>query len=112
MNRARKASKPYTPLGKVTPLGRPKTRLTGVFGGGAILPPHIPGIPRQFLYSYLTPTEIINALARGKVAEAAGKRDVAVKSYLLVIRAWARGDPEVQGHVQEAQAGIRRLGGS
>jgi hypothetical protein len=50
-------------------------------------------ILRQRLYSYLTPTEIIIALARGKVAEAAGKRDVAVKSYLLVIRAWARGRP-------------------
>jgi hypothetical protein len=68
-------------------------------------------ILRQRLYSYLTPGEIIVALARGKVAEAAGQREVAVKSYRLVISAWGRGDPEVQGHVQEAQAGIRRLTG-
>ena len=68
-------------------------------------------ILRQRLYSYLAPVEIIIALARGKVAEAAGQRDVALKSYRLVISAWARGDPEVRGHVQEAQAGIRRLGG-
>jgi hypothetical protein len=68
-------------------------------------------ILRQRLYSYLTPVEIIVALARGKVAEAAGQRDVALRSYRLVVRAWERGDPEVQGHVQEAQAGIRRLGG-
>ncbi|HET6761687.1 MAG TPA: hypothetical protein VFH13_06280, partial [Gemmatimonadaceae bacterium] len=68
-------------------------------------------ILRQRLYSYLTPGEIIMALARGKVAEAAGQRDIALRSYRLVVSAWARGDPEVQGHVQEAQAGIRRLGG-
>jgi serine/threonine-protein kinase len=68
-------------------------------------------ILRQRLYSFLTPGEIIVALARGKVAEAAGQRDIALRSYRLVISAWARGDPEVQGHVQEAQAGIRRLGG-
>jgi len=68
-------------------------------------------ILRQRLYSYLTPAEIIVSLARGKVAEAAGQRDVALKSYRLVISTWARGDPEVQGHVQQAQAGIRRLGG-
>jgi len=69
-------------------------------------------ILRQRLYSYLTPIEIVIALERGKVAEAAGHRDVALKSYQLVIRAWARGDPEVQPFVQAAQAGIRRLGGS
>ena len=68
-------------------------------------------ILRQRLYSLLTPSEIMIALARGKVAELAGQRDVALRSYGLVIRAWARGDPEVRGHVQEAQAGIRRLGG-
>jgi len=68
-------------------------------------------ILRQRLYSFLTPTEILIALERGKVAEAAGKRDGALRSYRLVIRAWGRGDPEVQAIVQEAQAGIRRLGG-
>ena len=68
-------------------------------------------ILRQRLYSLLTPTEIVMALERGKVAEAAGQRDVAMRSYRLVVRAWARGDPEVQGLVQEAQAGVRRLGG-
>jgi hypothetical protein len=50
-------------------------------------------------------------LERGKVAELAGKRDVALRSYRLVVATWARGDPEVQGLVQAAQAGIRRLGG-
>ena len=69
-------------------------------------------ILRQRLYSYLTPAEIVIALARGKVAEAAGQRDVALRSYRLVVSAWGRGDQEVRGHVQEAEAGIRRLGGS
>jgi eukaryotic-like serine/threonine-protein kinase len=68
-------------------------------------------ILRQRLYSYLTPTEITIALARGKVAERAGQRDVARRSFRLVISAWRRGDPEVQGQVKEAQEGIRRLGG-
>jgi hypothetical protein len=68
-------------------------------------------ILRQRLYTLVTPTEIVFALERGKVAENARQRDVALKSYRLVVRAWARGDPEVQSHVQEAQAGIRRLGG-
>ena len=69
-------------------------------------------ILRQRLYSFLTPTEIVIALERGKVAEAAGQRDAALSSYRLVVKAWARGDPEVQRYVQEAQAGIRRLGGT
>lgn len=68
-------------------------------------------ILRQRLYSFVTPEEIVFALERGKVAELAGKRDVALRSYRLVIAAWRRGDPEVQPFVQAAQEGIRRLGG-
>jgi eukaryotic-like serine/threonine-protein kinase len=68
-------------------------------------------ILRQRLYSQVTPVEIVIALERGKVAESAGQRDVALRSYQQVVKAWARGDPEVQGPVQEAQAGVRRLGG-
>jgi serine/threonine protein kinase len=68
-------------------------------------------ILRQRLYSLLTPAEIVIALERGKVAEAAGQRDIARKSYGLVVRAWARGDPEVQALVKEARTGLGRLGG-
>jgi hypothetical protein len=68
-------------------------------------------ILRQRLYSLLTPAEIVIALERGSVAEAMQQRDVALRSYRLVISAWARGDPEVQGLVKDAKAGIRRLGG-
>jgi len=68
-------------------------------------------ILRQRLYSLVTPAEIIMAFERGKAAESAGQRDVALGAYGLVIRAWAGGDPEVQGFVRDAQAAIRRLGG-
>jgi hypothetical protein len=68
-------------------------------------------ILRQRLYSLVTPAEIVIALERGKVAEAAGQREVALNLYRLVLRAWERGDPEVQTLVQDARAGIRRLGG-
>jgi hypothetical protein len=67
-------------------------------------------ILRQRLYSLVTPAEIVFAFERGKVAEAWGKRDIAVRSYQRVIRAWGRGDPEVQPFVKAAQEGIRRLG--
>jgi serine/threonine-protein kinase len=68
-------------------------------------------ILRQRLYTLVTPTEIVFALERGRVAEKARQRDIALKSYRRVIMAWARGDPEVQVYVREAQEGIRRLGG-
>jgi len=67
-------------------------------------------ILRQRLYSLITPAEIVFAFERGKVAEAWGKREIAIRSYRLVIRAWGRGDPEVQPFVKAAQEGIRRLG--
>jgi len=63
------------------------------------------------LYSLVTPAEIVIALERGKVAEAAGQRDIARKSYGLVIKAWELGDPEARTLVQEARAGLRRIGG-
>jgi eukaryotic-like serine/threonine-protein kinase len=68
-------------------------------------------ILRQRLYTFVTPTEVVFAFERGKVAENARQRDVALKSYRLVVSAWARGDPEVQRYVKEAREGIRRLGG-
>jgi serine/threonine-protein kinase len=68
-------------------------------------------ILRQRLYSLVTPVEIVFAMERGKIAESARQRDVALRSYWLVVRAWGMGDPEVRGYVEEAKAGIRRLGG-
>jgi serine/threonine-protein kinase len=68
-------------------------------------------ILRQRLFSLITPAEIVMALERAKVAERLHHRDVALRSYQLVIDAWRYGDPQVQGLVLEAQAGVRRLGG-
>jgi hypothetical protein len=67
-------------------------------------------ILRQRLYSVLTPTEVVMALERGKAAQADGKRDVARRAFELVIRAWGRGDPELQPIVRDAQERLRRLG--
>ena len=67
-------------------------------------------ILRQRLYSLVSPTEIMMALERARVADAAGKREIAVRAYQLVANAWGRGDPEVQGFVREARERIRRLG--
>ncbi|MDQ3674027.1 MAG: hypothetical protein M3365_06605, partial [Gemmatimonadota bacterium] len=67
-------------------------------------------ILRQRLYSVLTPTEIVMAMERGRVAQAMGRREAAVRSFQLVTRAWGRGDPELQGIIREAQEWIRRLG--
>jgi serine/threonine-protein kinase len=68
-------------------------------------------ILRQRLYSLLTPMEIVMALERARVAERAGRRDIAARSYRAVVRAWARGDPEVQTYVRAAQERVKRLGG-
>ena len=68
-------------------------------------------ILRQRLFSLLTPTEIVMALERGKVAQAMGRPEIALRSFQLVANAWGRGDPEVQALVRDAQERIRRLGG-
>jgi eukaryotic-like serine/threonine-protein kinase len=67
-------------------------------------------ILRQRLYSLVSPTEIMMALERARVADAARQREIAVRAYQLVANAWGRGDPEVQAFVREARERIRRLG--
>ena len=67
-------------------------------------------ILRQRLFTLLTPTEVVMALERGKAAQANGQRDIALKSFQFVVRAWGRGDPELQPIVRDAQERIRRLG--
>jgi len=69
-------------------------------------------ILRQRVYSLVTPAEIVMALERARVAEAAGRREIAASAYLQVVRAWARGDPELQEVVRDARERARRLGGS
>ena len=68
-------------------------------------------ILRQRIFSAVTPTEIVMALERGRVAEALGQRDNAVRAYQLVTDAWGRGDPEAQSLVSFARGRLAKLGG-
>jgi serine/threonine-protein kinase len=63
----------------------------------------------QRLNTLLTPSEILIALERGRVAERLGKTDEATDAFSLVVAAWSEGDPEVQGMVAEARQGLKRL---
>jgi eukaryotic-like serine/threonine-protein kinase len=68
-------------------------------------------ILRQRLFSAVNPTEIVMAAERGRIADALGHKQDALRSYQLVVRAWSRGDPEAQPLVREAQQRIARLNG-
>ena len=50
------------------------------------------------------------ALARGRVAERLGKREKAAAAYRFVAASWEHGDPQLQVHVTEARAALKRLG--
>jgi hypothetical protein len=50
-----------------------------------------------------------HALLRGRINER-GSPDIAAWSYQMVLDYWADGDPEVQPWVEEARAGLERLG--
>ena len=66
-------------------------------------------ILRQRLFAAVTPTEIVMALERGKVATALGHKSDARRCFQLVVQAWARGDPGARPWVAEAQKGLSRL---
>ena len=66
-------------------------------------------ILRQRLFSSVTPTEIMMALERGKVATALGHKSDARRSFELVVRAWGNGDAGARTRVAEAQRGLSRL---
>jgi serine/threonine-protein kinase len=66
-------------------------------------------ILRQRLFSAVTPTEIVMAMERGKVATALGHKSDARRCFQLVLQAWARGDPVARNWVAEAQRGLTRL---
>jgi hypothetical protein len=55
-------------------------------------------------------TMVEAALARGRLNERTGDRERAIWSYRIVMDMWADGDPEVQPYVEEARAGLERLG--
>ena len=58
-----------------------------------------------------TPTEVLWALLRGRVAERLGEREPAIQSYAWVVGMWRNADPELQPYVREARVGLERLTG-
>jgi hypothetical protein len=67
-------------------------------------------ILRQRLFSAVTPTEIVMAMERSKVATALDHKSDARRCFRLVIDAWQRGDPVARRWVADAQRGLTRLG--
>ena len=62
------------------------------------------------LYQCPCALRVLLALARGRAAEKVGEKEMAIDSYSVVADAWQNGDPEVKRFVDEAKAGLRRLG--
>ncbi|HXM37490.1 MAG TPA: serine/threonine-protein kinase [Gemmatimonadales bacterium] len=56
------------------------------------------------------PVEVLRALERGRVNERLGNRERAIAGYTFVIQAWRNPDPELKPYVDEARAGLARLG--
>jgi hypothetical protein len=56
-------------------------------------------------------TRVLWELERGRVHEQLGNRDTALVAYGFVASVWAHADPELKPYVDEARAGIARLGG-
>jgi len=56
------------------------------------------------------PVEVLRALERGRVNERLGNRERAIAGYSFVVQAWRNADPELKAYVDEARAGLARLG--
>ncbi len=65
----------------------------------------------QRLNTLITPTEVLIAFERGRVATRLGKREEALDAYGLVVAAWASGDPGLRPYVEEARRESEKLGG-
>ncbi len=58
-----------------------------------------------------SPERVLWELERGRVQEQLRNRDAAVAAYGFVAAVWAHADPELRPYVEEARAGLKRLGG-
>jgi tetratricopeptide (TPR) repeat protein len=65
----------------------------------------------QRLNTIITPTEVLIAVERGRVAAKLGRRDEALRAYGLVAAAWSTGDQVLQPYVAEARREFANLGG-
>jgi hypothetical protein len=71
--------------------------------------PEADKILRQRLFSSVTPTEIMLALERGRVATVLRHTADAKRSFERVILAWGRGDAEARKRVSDAQRALTKL---
>jgi len=58
-----------------------------------------------------SPERVLWELERGRVQEQLRNRDAALAAYGFVAAVWAHADPELRPYVEEARAGLKRLGG-
>jgi serine/threonine-protein kinase len=64
----------------------------------------------QVGFAPLQSLEVVRALERGRVNERLGNRERAMAGYAFVALAWRNADPELKAYVDEARAGLVRLG--
>jgi DNA-binding SARP family transcriptional activator len=55
------------------------------------------------------PIFVLAVLERGRIAEGLGERQKARDSYQFVVDVWRHADPELEPHVREARAALKRL---
>jgi serine/threonine-protein kinase len=66
-------------------------------------------LDRWFLVWEATPSAVLAALDRARLAEQLGDRQKAEERYRFVAEVWRNADPSLQRHVTEARAGIVRV---
>jgi serine/threonine-protein kinase len=57
------------------------------------------------------PSFVLATLERARIAERLGEAGKAMEHYRFVVDAWRNADPQLQQYVEEAAAGVKRLGG-
>jgi serine/threonine-protein kinase len=68
-------------------------------------------LDRGFPWPRRALSQVFWQLERGRVAEKLGQTAKAAEAYRFVIDMWRRADPELRPYVDEARAGLGRLGG-
>jgi hypothetical protein len=66
-------------------------------------------LDRWLLFNEATPSSVLAALERARLAERLGDRQKAEERYRFVTEVWRTADPSLQRHVTEAKAGIVRV---
>ena len=66
-------------------------------------------LERDCPYPFATPLRGLWAYERGRIAEQLGEKARARTSYNYVVRLWRNADPQLQGYVQSARAGLSRI---